>query len=561
MENLPWFDLYPDEISHEINADKYPSLVDVFFEVCQKYADLPAFENMGVSLTYRQLDQKSLNFAAYLQQVAGLKAGDHIALQMPNLLQYPIALFGALRAGLVVVNTNPLYTPREMEFQFNDSEVKALVIVENFAHKLEKIRDNISIETVIMTRIGDQLGGLKGSLVNFVIKRVKRMVPSYEYPKAVWFNDTLNKGADLIFEPINLKGEDTAFLQYTGGTTGRSKGAVLTHRNMVANLLQCREWFIGLDSGKETTITALPLYHIFALTVNALLMLHIGAKNILITNPRDMNAFLKELKKHPFSIFTGLNTLFNSLLNQDEFDKIDFKNLKITIGGGMAVQKSVAKRWENTTGKTIVEGYGLTEASPVLSCNPLDGSGRLGTIGLPLPGTEMAIMDEEDKLISVGERGEIVARGPQIMKGYWKQEEETRNIFKDGWLKTGDIGVMSEDGYFTIVDRKKDMINVSGFNVFPNEVEDVIAAHPDVAEVGIVGVEDDHSGEVVKAFIVRKNARLTEEDIRQYCKENLTGYKRPKYVVFKDELPKSPVGKILRKNLRQLEERKAEKVA
>ncbi|MEX0928984.1 MAG: AMP-binding protein [Balneolales bacterium] len=553
MNQFPWQTLYPDGIPFEINPAEYGSLADVLDEACQKYADLPAFENMGVSYTYRELDRLTLHFATYLQQNAGLKKGDHIAVQMPNLLQYPIALFGALRAGLVVVNTNPLYTAREMEFQFRDSGVKAVVIAENFAHKLEQISDKVSIDTVIITGIGDQLGGLRGSVVNFVIKYFKRMVPSYHLPEAVTFKEVLSAGAGGSFDPVMLTGDDIAFLQYTGGTTGRSKGAILTHRNMVANLLQCRAWFTGLKAGRETVITALPLYHIFALTVNGLLMLNIGARNILITNPRDLKTFISELKKHPFTIFTGLNTLFNALLNQKEFKKINFKTLKVTVGGGMAVQKSVAERWKEVTGKMIVEGYGLTEASPVLSCNPVDESGRLGTIGLPLPSTELAILDEEGNLLPPGQPGEIVARGPQVMKGYWKQEEESRHIFLDDWLKTGDIGVMKDDGYFTIVDRKKDMINVSGFNVYPNEVEDVIAAHPKVTEVGVIGVVDDHSGEVVKAFIVRKVPTLTEEEIRQYCKENLTGYKRPKYVVFKDELPKNPVGKILRKELRELD--------
>lgn len=552
MKNFPWFEHYPDGVPHEIDADSYPSLVEVFEDACQKYAGLPAYENMGVSITYAELDGLTRKFAAYLQHKAGLKKGDHIAIQMPNLLQYPIVLFGSLRAGLVVVNTNPLYTPREMELQFTDSEVKALVIVENFAHKLEQIRDRVPVETVIITKIGDQLGGLKGAIVNAVIKYLKKMVPPYNLPGAVWFKDVLSEGATLSFERIKMLGDDIAFLQYTGGTTGRSKGAMLTHRNMIANLLQCEAWFVGLSAGKEVCITALPLYHIFALTVNGLLMLYIGARNVLITNPRDTDSFIKELKKQPFSVFIGLNTLFNLLLNQEEFKNVNFGHLKVTVGGGMAIQKAVAGHWKEVTGTELVEGYGLTEASPVLSCNAVDGSGRLGTIGLPLPGTELAIFNEGGNPQPPGEPGEIVAHGPQVMKGYWKQPEESRNIFIEDWLRTGDIGVMSEDGYFSIVDRKKDMINVSGFNVYPNEIEDVIAAHPKVLEAGVIGVPDEHSGEVVKVFIVRKDPSLTEEEIIQYCRENMTGYKRPKHVVFREELPKSPVGKILRKDLRGL---------
>lgn len=550
MEKFPWSTQYPDGVPHEINPDTYASLIEMFEDACQTHADLPAYENMSSSITYRELDELTHTFAAYLQQEAKLKKGDHIAIQMPNLLQYPVVLFGALRAGLVVVNTNPLYTTPEMEFQFNDAEVKALIIMENFAHKLEAIRTNISIDTVIITKIGDLMGGLKGGLINFAVKYVRRMVPSYNIPGAVMFKETLSKGSTLSFEPVELHGDDTAFLQYTGGTTGRSKGAVLSHRNMVANLLQCEAWFVGLHAGKEVCITALPLYHIFALTVNGLLMLHIGARNVLITNPRDVKGFIKELKKQPFSVFTGLNTLFNLLLNQEAFKEIDFRHLKVTIGGGMAVQKSVAERWEKVTGTKLVEGYGLTEASPVLSCNPVDGSGRLGTIGMPLSGTELKIIDDEGNTLPVGEPGEIAAKGPQIMQGYWKQEEESRNAFLNDWLKTGDIGVMSEDGYFSIVDRKKDMINVSGFNVYPNEVEDAIAAHPKVLEVGVAGAPDEHSGEVVKAFIVKKDPSLTEKEIIQYCKENMTGYKRPRHIAFREELPKNPVGKILRKDLK-----------
>lgn len=549
MNKFPWLDQYPDGVPAAIDPDTYASLAEVLEYACKTYADLPAYENMGTSITYKELDELTSTFAAYLQKKAGLKKGDHIAIQMPNLLQYPVVLFGALRAGLIVVNTNPLYTPPEMKFQFNDAEIKALVIMENFAHKLEAIWNEVSIETVIVTKIGDLMGGLKGGFLNFAVKYIRRMVSTYNIPGAIMFKDALSDGAGLSLEPVALRGDDTAFLQYTGGTTGRSKGAVLSHRNMVANLLQCEAWFAGLHTGKEICITALPLYHIFALTVNCLLILHIGARNVLITNPREVRGFIRELKKQPFTIFTGLNTLFNLLLNQEEFKKVDFRHLKVTIGGGMAVQKSVAERWEKVTGIRLTEGYGLTEASPVLSCNPVGAPGKLGTIGLPLPCTELAIIDNEGTFLPAGEPGEIVAKGPQVMQAYWKQKEETKNVFLNGWLKTGDIGIMSEDGYFSIIDRKKDMINVSGFNVYPNEVEDVIAAHPKVLEVGVVGVPDKYSSEAVKAFIVKKDPSLTEEEVMQYCKENMTGYKRPKHIVFREELPKNPVGKILRKDL------------
>ncbi len=549
MNKFPWLDQYPDGVPAAIDPDTYASLAEVLEYACKTYADLPAYENMGTSITYKELDELTSTFAAYLQKKAGLKKGDHIAIQMPNLLQYPVVLFGALRAGLIVVNTNPLYTPPEMKFQFNDAEIKALVIMENFAHKLEAIWNEVSIETVIVTKIGDLMGGLKGGFLNFAVKYIRRMVSTYNIPGAIMFKDALSDGAGLSLEPVALRGDDTAFLQYTGGTTGRSKGAVLSHRNMVANLLQCEAWFAGLHTGKEICVTALPLYHIFALTVNCLLILHIGARNVLITNPREVRGFIRELKKQPFTIFTGLNTLFNLLLNQEEFKKVDFRHLKVTIGGGMAVQKSVAERWEKVTGIRLTEGYGLTEASPVLSCNPVGAPGKLGTIGLPLPCTELAIIDNEGTFLPAGEPGEIVAKGPQVMQAYWKQKEETKNVFLNGWLKTGDIGIMSEDGYFSIIDRKKDMINVSGFNVYPNEVEDVIAAHPKVLEVGVVGVPDKYSSEAVKAFIVKKDPSLTEEEVMQYCKENMTGYKRPKHIVFREELPKNPVGKILRKDL------------
>lgn len=553
MQEFPWFKHYPAGIPKTINPDKYSSLVELFEEACNKYGSQIAYQNMGKSITFNELNKESAHFAAYLQNVLNLKMGDRIAIQLPNLLQYPIALFGALRAGLVVVNTNPLYTAREMEHQFKDSEVEAIIILSNFAHNLEKILNKTSIKTVIITEIGDRLGAVKGFIVNMVIKHVKKMVPSYNLPDAIEFNEVLKKGKDLTLKKPDLKNKDIAFLQYTGGTTGVSKGAILTHRNMVANMEQISGWMLPrLRDREELVITALPLYHIFALTVNCLAMLKIGANNVLITNPKDFPAFIKELKKYPFSVITGVNTLFNALLNQPEFLNIDFSTLKVATGGGMAIQKVVALKWHEVTGVPITEGYGLTETSPVLSCNAIDGTERLGTIGLPLPSTEMVVMDDDGNILPVGEVGEICAKGPQIMPGYWNRPDETVKVFYNEWFKTGDIGVMNEDGFFSIVDRKKDMINVSGFNVYPNEIEEVLSAHPKVLEVAAVGVNDEKSTEAVKVFIVKKDKSLTEEEVNDYCKENFTGYKRPKYVEFRDELPKSNVGKILRKNLREV---------
>ena len=552
MENYPWYDAYPQGVPKEINPDQYKSILELFEECVEKYGDAPAFVNMGVSLSYRQLDAESKKFAAYLQNAAGLEKGDRVAIQMPNLLQFPVVLFGVLRAGMVVVNTNPLYTPREMAHQFNDSGAKAIVILTNFGHNLEKTLKYTQIKTIITTELGDMLGGLKSHLVNFVVKRVKKMVPAYSLPQAIPLKKALREGARYVYHRPEITGEDLAFLQYTGGTTGLSKGAMLTHRNMVSNMEQNCAWMgIDLDDGEEVVITALPLYHIFALTVNCLTMMKKGSKNVLITNPRDMPAFIKELKKYPFSVITGVNTLFNGLLNQPAFQQVDFSNLKVAVGGGMAVQDAVAQEWKRLTGKPLVEGYGLTETSPVLSCNPLNGSERIGTIGLPFPGTEMKLVDEDNQVVPIGKVGEICARGPQIMKGYWQKPEETADVFMVDWLKTGDMGTMDEDGYFRIVDRKKEMINVSGFNVYPNEIENVIALMEGVLEVGVIGVPDDKSSEVVKAYIVRKEPSVTENDIIAFCKENLTAYKVPKFIEFRDELPKSNIGKILRRLLKE----------
>jgi long-chain acyl-CoA synthetase len=552
MANYPWIKNYPVGIPAEIKLYEYESLVDLFEKSCVKFKDRAAFENMGVEMTYGEVDQLSKDFAAYLQSI-GLIKGDRIAIQMPNLLQFPVAFFGALRAGLTVVNTNPLYTPREMEHQFKDSGAKAIVIVENFACNLEKIIQHTEIKHVIITKIGDMVPGLKGWITNFVVKNIKKMVPAYHLPKATSFNDAMKKGAASTFTKVVIELKDIAVLQYTGGTTGVAKGAQLSHANIVAHNSMITEWFkpyLKQQVDEEIIITAIPMYHIFALTVNGVLMFSVGAKSILITNPRDIPGFCKELRKHKFTIITGVNTLFNGLMNNASFAALDFKYLKGAVGGGMAVQDVVAKKWQEVTGRPLVEGYGLSETSPVLCCNPLDGTHRLGTIGLPMPSTEVAIFDDAGNQLPQGERGEICARGPQVMKGYW--EKDNAGVFFEGdWFKTGDIGLMDTDGFFKIVDRKKDMIKVSGFNVFPNEIDNVVAAHPKVLEVAAIGVPDEKSGEAIKLFVVKRDQSLTEEELKKYLHENLTNYKVPKYVVFKTELPKTNVGKILRRALKE----------
>lgn len=522
----------------------------MFDETFSKYKSKPAFSCMGKSISFEELDKKSKAFAAYLHS-RGLEQGDRIALMMPNLLQYPIALFGALRAGLVVVNTNPLYTPREMRHQFTDSGVKAIVICENFAANLQQVLPDTQIKTVIVTSIGELLGTLKGAIVNFVVRNVKKMVPKFDIPNTVTFRKALSEGNKFTIKPISSNPEDTILLQYTGGTTGVAKGAMLTNRNLVANMLQIRSLMMPyLKDGEEVALSPLPMYHIFAFTVNCLALMGIGSHTVLITNARDLPSVMDGFKKYPITLMTGVNTLFNALLNHKDFAGLDFSSLKVTVGGGMAVQRAVAEKWRKVTGCHLSEGYGMTESSPLLSVNPIDGSGKLGTIGLPAPSTDMRIVDEEGNPLPVGETGEIQAKGPQIMKGYYNRPEDTAKTIKDGWLSTGDIGIMHEDGYFQIVDRKKDMILVSGFNVYPNEVEDVIAMHPKVLEAAAVGVNDEKSGEVVKVFIVRKDKSLTAAEIIEHCKENLTGYKVPRHVEFRDELPKTNVGKILRRELR-----------
>jgi len=550
MENRPWLSQYPAGVPANIDPDQYNSLNDFIGECFKNYSNLPAFENMGKRLTYKEIDQLSDHFGAYLQS-RGLEAGDKIALMMPNLLQFPIALIGCLKTGLVVVNTNPLYTAREMKHQFTDSDVTAIVIAENFAANLEKIIGDTQIKTVITTSIGEMLGSLKGTMVNLVVRHVKGMVPKYNIPNTVTFTKALKEGKKFKIKVHEGKPEDVIVHQYTGGTTGVSKGAMLTNRNLLANMLQIKAWMsVMLEEKKEIALCPLPLYHIFAFTVNCMAMMGYGALSILVTNPRDLKKLVGEFKKNDISIVTGVNTLYNAMVNNEDFQNLDFSKLKIAVGGGMAVQTAVAQKWKSITGIALSEGYGMTESSPVASVNCIDGSARLGSVGIPVPSTVMRIVDEAGNPLPPGEVGEIQIKGPQVMKGYYNKFEETEKTIKDGWLTTGDMGLMEEDGYFKIVDRKKDMILVSGFNVFPNEVEDVIAHHPKVSEVAAIGIPDEKSGEVVKVFIVKKDKSLKKEDIIAYCKENLTGYKVPKQVEFRTELPKSNVGKIIRRKLK-----------
>ncbi len=555
MKEYPWLSSYPSVVAKEIGPLPYNSLVELFDDASKKYADRVAFENMGVQLTFREVDELSTAFGAYLQKELGLKKGDRIAIQMPNLLQFPVCFIGALKAGLIVVNTNPLYTPREMEHQFKDSGASAIIIVANFAKNLEEIISKLpDAKHVIVTHMGDMLGTLKGALVNFVVKNVKKMIPAFNLPNSISFKAALKKGKSLKLDKPAIDKEDVAVLQYTGGTTGISKGAELSHRNLIAHNQMITEWFKPYMSKdqKDIIITAIPMYHIFALSVNGTLMYSSGVKNVLITNPRDIPGFCKELHKHKFTILTGVNTLFNGLLHNPEFAKLDFSHLHGAVGGGMAVQDVVAKKWLEVTGTPLVEGYGLSETSPVLCCNPLDGTHRLGTIGVPMPSTEVALFDDNGNQVAPGESGEICARGPQVMRGYW-QKDNTGVFFPGGWFRTGDIGVMDEKGFFKIVDRKKDMIKVSGFNVFPNEIENVIASNPKVREVAAIGVPDAKSGEVIKVFVVKKDPTLTEKELIEYCHKNMTNYKVPKYVVFRDDLPKSNVGKIIRRILKEEE--------
>ena len=549
----PWLKHYPANMPANIDPNTYKNLLEVLDVTFKKYRYKIAFTCFGKDMTFDEVDRYSKQFAAYLHS-RGLEPGDKLAIMMPNILQYPIVLFGALRAGLVIVNTNPLYTPREMKHQFNDSGATAIVIIENFAYHLESILSEVPIKTVIVASMGEMVGGLKGGLINFVVRKVKKMVPKFNIPSTVSVKHAIKEGAKFSIKPFESKPDDVVALQYTGGTTGLSKGAMLTNRNLVANMLQMRSscGVVLKDDGSEVAFCPLPLYHIFAFTVNCMGLFSMGARNILIPNPRDLPAVIKEIKTYRPTIFVGINTLFNALLNHPDFEKLDHSALVFGLGGGMAMNRAVSEKWEQITKSPLVEGYGMTETSPCASTNPADGTGKLGSIGMPLPSTEMRIVDEAGYPLSMGETGEIQIKGPQVMKGYHNRPDATAEVLKDGWMCTGDIGIMDEDGYFKIVDRKKDMILVSGFNVYPNEIEDVLAMHPKVMESAAVGVKDVKSGELVKVFIVKKDKSLTEEEVLEHCRTNLTAYKIPKFIVFKDDLPKTNVGKILRRELRDV---------
>jgi long-chain acyl-CoA synthetase len=546
------FQNYPAGVPHTVDVEEFGSIVEVFERSVATYADRIAYINMGKAITYRELDDLTRRFGAYLQNRIGLKKGDRVALMMPNLLQYPVALFGALRAGLTVVNCNPLYSSRELHHQLSDSGARAIVVVENFAHVVADVVGKTRLEAVFTTGLGDMLGFPKRAIVNLVVKHVKKMVPPWHIPGAISFNAALAAGGSLPWRPVATDLSDIAFLQYTGGTTGVPKGAMLTHGNIVANLQQAHAWIRpAIDEKGETIVTALPLYHIFALTANCLTFMKIGATNLLITNPRDIPGFVKELSKYKFTTVTGVNTLFNALLNNEDFKKLDFSSLKLVLGGGMAVQRPVAERWKEVTGTTLLEAYGMTETSPAVTINPLDLPAFNGSIGLPIPNTEIALRDDDGNDVTPGERGELCVCGPQVMKGYWNRPDDTAAVMTpDGFIRTGDIAVVDEGGFVHIVDRKKDMIIVSGFNVYPNEIEEVLAGHPGVLEAGVVGVPDAKSGEAVKVVVVKRDPNLSAEDLLDYCRQNLTGYKMPRYVEFRAELPKTNVGKVLRRALR-----------
>lgn len=548
-----WLQSYEVGVPAEIDAAEFQSLGAMFENSVKKFHNRVAYINMGVELRYDTLDTMSRDFAAYLQSVLKLPKGARIAIMLPNLLQYPVCLFGALRAGYVVVNCNPLYTPRELQHQLKDSGAELIVILENFAHTLAQVIEHTAVKHVVMARVGDLLGFPKGSLVNFVLKYIQKKVPAWRLPRVVNFSRALMQGARVDFAAPAISHRDLAFLQYTGGTTGVSKGAMLTHGNLLANVTQAHAWIRStVTEDGELVVTALPLYHIFALTANCFIFTKLGARNLLITNPRDIPGFVAELAKYRFTVMTGVNTLFNALLHNEAFARLDFSALKVTLGGGMAVQKSVAERWKQVTGVPLIEAYGLTETSPAVTINPLNIPAYNGSIGLPISSTEVAIRNDAGEELPLGQAGELCVRGPQVMSGYYERPEETAQVLMaDGFLRTGDVAVIDEQGFVRIVDRKKDMILVSGFNVYPNEVEDVVALHPDVLEVAAIGVPDEKSGEAVKIFVVKKNPKLTIEVLLTHCHANLTNYKVPHHVEFRDELPKSNVGKILRRELRR----------
>jgi long-chain acyl-CoA synthetase len=550
MERI-WLKSYPAGVPADIDPKKYRSLVQLFEQSIAKYRDRPAFHSMGKSITFGELDKLSRDFAAWLQG-CGLAKGARVAIMMPNCLQYPIAMFGILRSGCTVVNVNPLYTPRELEHQLTDAGAEAIVILENFGHVLQQVRSRTPLKHVVVTSLGELLG-LKGVIVNLVVRKVKKMVPAYDLPRTVSFKEALKEGESKPMTTPPLGHDDIAFLQYTGGTTGVSKGAMLLHRNIIAALLQYEAWLAPVVGAERAVIiTALPLYHIFSLTVNCLVMMVVGGENVLITNPRDIPGFVKELAKHKYSIITGVNTLYNALLNHPDFVKLDFSSLKLAVGGGMAVQKAVAERWKQVTGTPLIEGYGLTETAPSATANPVNATEYNGTIGVPMSSTEIVLRDDGDRDVPLGQPGEICIRGPQVMAGYWQRPDETaKAIGKDGFFHSGDVGIMNEKGFITIVDRKKDMILVSGFNVYPNEIEQVVAMHPGVLEVAAIGAPDERSGEVVKLVVVKKDPALTEQALLDHCKKHLTGYKVPRIVDFRSEpLPKTNIGKILRRELR-----------
>ena len=552
-QERPWLQSYPAGVPAEIDVNEFHSVADVFNASVAKFRDRPAYSNFGKVLTYGEADVLVTQFAAYLLGELQLKKGDRVAIMMPNCLQYPIAIFGILRAGLTVVNVNPLYTARELKHQLVDAGVAVLLVVDNFGDTVQQVIADTPVKQVITTGLGDMLGFPKGAIVNFVLKYVKKMVPDYDLPNAIRFKDALKLGKRHSMPVVEVDHEDIAFLQYTGGTTGVAKGAMLTHRNLIANMQQASAWISasGVKPGEEVIITALPLYHIFALTANGLVFMKLGGLNYLITNPRDMKGFVKELKNNRFTAITGVNTLFNGLLNTEGFDEVDFSNLKVALGGGMAVQRAVADKWKKVTGVTLVEAYGLTETSPAACINPLDLKEYNGAIGLPIPSTDACVKNDDGQMVAMGEVGELCIRGPQVMKGYWHRQDETDKVMDaEGWLHTGDMARMDENGFFYIVDRKKDMILVSGFNVYPNEIEDVLAMMPGILEVAAVGAPNEKSGEVVKVVIVKKDPNLTEEQVKEFARANLTGYKHPRIVEFRKELPKTNVGKILRRELR-----------
>ena len=555
MEKL-WFKNYPEGSEHELDTSEYDSILDMFDKAVREHPDRAAYINMGKVLTFRKLEERSRAFAAYLQNELKLERGERVALMMPNLLQYPIALFGILRAGLVVVNVNPLYTPRELEHQLQDSGAKAIVVVSNFASTLEKVVFNTAVKHVILTRMGDQLSFGKRTLVNFVVKYVKKLVPKYKLPNAVTFREVLSVGKYRQYVRPQMERDDLAFLQYTGGTTGVAKGAMLSHGNIIVNVFQAK-WiaypFVGGRHRERLAVLALPLYHVFALTVNCLLFIELGITAVLITNPRDIPGFVKELKKYPFVAITGVNTLFNALLNNENFREVNFSSLKLSVGGGMAIQQAVATRWHEITGCNIIEGYGMTECSPLIAACPVNVVKHNGSIGVPVPNTDIKIIKEDGSEAAIGEAGELWVKGEQVMQGYWQRPEATAEVLKDGWMATGDIVVMDESYSLRIVDRKKDMILVSGFNVYANEIEDVVMLNYKVSEVVAIGVPNEVSGETIKIFVVKKDESLTRDELRQHCRQHLTGYKIPKDIEFREELPKSNVGKILRRVLRDEE--------